>query len=371
MVVIGRMLQNNLLERNCDRDDNSVEKVREEKVPGQYSQLKTFEIQDMVIKFSEVELKTEDGRVALNAARHNGMVHGHLNKLSPSNGEPAKLFGSNLKEIRLDLEQLGFKLDRLESNLGKPYFDFNRIESILNRPIEDVQFKINSAEQWIKESIYGRAVHIDRLRLEFINEINCQRMIEFFLEKGMEQTDLSNPISAGEHLCNIYLVELALSLSMMTLRAQERHNLVNLILRDDDEPSPIIFKPWKELRSDGEISSAGFDPMKPISKRLEELRQRSNNLFSILNNNLKASQSVFENMRLRKTHLKRFLQVFGQLNDLDCKSWIDKDSNTQHSSLTAQSNFVDAISTLKDLKREINDLGDSDHSTVMELIMEF
>ncbi|CAH7671297.1 hypothetical protein PPACK8108_LOCUS6066, partial [Phakopsora pachyrhizi] len=67
----------------------------------------------------------------------------------------------------------------------------------------------------------------------------------------------------------------------------------------------------KELRSDGEISSAGFDPMKPISKRLEELRQRSNNLFSILNNNLKASQSVFENMRLRKTHLKRFLQVFG------------------------------------------------------------
>ncbi|CAH7687671.1 hypothetical protein PPACK8108_LOCUS22487 [Phakopsora pachyrhizi] len=75
-------------------------------------------------------------------------------------------------------------------------------------------------------------------------------------------------------------------------------------------------------------------------------------------------------MRLRKTHLKRVLRVFGQLNDLDLRSWIDEDSKTQHFPLPTQSNLVNAISTLKDLKRELNDLGDSDHSAGMELIAE-
>ncbi|CAH7688781.1 hypothetical protein PPACK8108_LOCUS23798 [Phakopsora pachyrhizi] len=51
-------------------------------------------------------------------------------------------------------------------------------------------------------------------------------------------------------------------------------------------------------------------------------------------------------------------------------TWIDKDSKTQHSSLPTQFNFFDAISTLKDLKRELSDLGDSDHSAGMELITE-
>ncbi|CAH7677004.1 hypothetical protein PPACK8108_LOCUS12117 [Phakopsora pachyrhizi] len=69
-------------------------------------------------------------------------------------------------------------------------------------------------------------------------------------------------------------------------------------------------------------------------------------------------------------HLKRVLRVFGQLNDLDLRSWIDKDSKTQHSPLPTQSNLVNAISTLKDLERELNDLGDSDHSAGMELIAE-
>ncbi|KAI8458489.1 hypothetical protein BY996DRAFT_79344 [Phakopsora pachyrhizi] len=126
----------------------------------------------------------------------------------------------------------------------------------------------------------------------------------------------------------------------------------------------------KELRSDREIPSADFDPIEPISKRLDELRQRSNNLLSGLNDNLKAAQSVFEHVRLRKTHLKRVLRVFGQLNDLDLRSWIDKDSKTQHSPLPTQSNLVNAISTLEDLERELNDLGDSDHSAGMELIAE-
>ncbi|CAH7680974.1 hypothetical protein PPACK8108_LOCUS13507 [Phakopsora pachyrhizi] len=78
------------------------------------------------------ELKTEDGRAVLNTARHNGMVRGQLNKLSMNlsgladqvsnelslltwiKDEPAKLFGSTSKEIRLDLEQLRFQLDGLE-----------------------------------------------------------------------------------------------------------------------------------------------------------------------------------------------------------------------------------------------------------------
>ncbi|CAH7671242.1 hypothetical protein PPACK8108_LOCUS6007 [Phakopsora pachyrhizi] len=547
----------------------------------------------MVIKFSEVEgieeLKTEDGRAVLNAVRHNELVRGHLNKLSMNlsgladqvsnesslltwiNGEPAKVFGSTSKEIRLDLEQLGFQLDGLEvnfkgfvhlieSNLGKPYFDFDRIESSLNRPMEDVQFKINSAEQWIKESVADQlesfinscpsTIHIDRLRLEFINEVNCQRMIEFCWREGWSKQISQLRSQLGSTCDKCYLVELgAQSINddferwaLEIFKAQERHNLVDLILSDDDEPPPdylqtlesfktdlissclemiepatnlikeigcqtdevtlqtcegirvlleiearrtehksrkrwraqrieisvedlkiinnslcevcnslndlghnrqalrmsyqqekidrtsletlfsgflenrhslwrikkiedenkavesILWmneseyfdsKAWKEslknstptrpfihtdlpilllcrrcprhrlpailkeLRSDNEIQSAGFDPIKPISKRLEELRQRSNDLLSSLNNNLKASQSIFEN-----------------LNDLDLKSWIDKDSKTQHSSLPTQTNFVDAISTLKDLKRELNDLGDSDHSAGMELITE-
>ncbi|CAH7667101.1 hypothetical protein PPACK8108_LOCUS1486 [Phakopsora pachyrhizi] len=108
-----------------------------------------------------------------------------------------------------------FKRIKVE-NLDKSYFEFDRIEISLNRTMEDVQFKINSAEQQIKESvaeqlelsinscpstnikpklfilpkmminhqiqtlfksISGRVVHIDRRRLEFINEFNCQRMI--------------------------------------------------------------------------------------------------------------------------------------------------------------------------------------------------
>ncbi|CAH7671298.1 hypothetical protein PPACK8108_LOCUS6067 [Phakopsora pachyrhizi] len=254
MVVIGRMLQNNLLERNCDRDDNSVEKVREEKVPGQYNQLKTFEIQDMVIKFSEVgieELKTEDGRVALNAARHNGMVHGHLNKLSMTNGEPAKLFGSNSKEIRLDLEQLGFKLDRLESLALA-----DQLESFINSCPSTSRslIRIFKPELSIlpKRMIH---LHIDRLRLEFINEINCQRMIEFFLEKGMEHTDLSNPISAGEHLCNIYLVELALSLSMMTLRELEMATEESERLSKSELPRPYL----REIKDQLDSRRKGFE----------------------------------------------------------------------------------------------------------------
>ncbi|CAH7689114.1 hypothetical protein PPACK8108_LOCUS24185 [Phakopsora pachyrhizi] len=181
----------------------------------------------------------------------------------------------------------------------------------------------------------------------------------------MEQTDLSNPISAGEHLVGTQCIN----------DDFERTSILHPFIHTD---LPIFLlcchclpAVLKELIKDGEIPSAGFDPIKPFSKRLEELRQMSNNLLSILNINLKASQSVFVKMRLRKTHLNIFLQVFGQLNDLDCKSWIDKDSKTQHSSLTAQSNFVDSISTLKDLKRELNDLGDSDYSAVMELITEF
>ncbi|KAI8460172.1 hypothetical protein BY996DRAFT_6581040 [Phakopsora pachyrhizi] len=269
MVVIGRMLQNNLLERNCDRDDNSVEKVREEKVPGQYNQLKTFEIQDMVIKFSEVgieELKTEDGRVALNAARHNGMVHGHLNKLSMTNGEPAKLFGSNSKEIRLDLEQLGFKLDRLEkmSNLksivqnngSKSLALADQLESFINSCPSTSRslIRIFKPELSIlpKRMIH---LHIDRLRLEFINEINCQRMIEFFLEKGMEHTDLSNPISAGEHLCNIYLVELALSLSMMTLRELEMATEESERLSKSELPRPYL----REIKDQLDSRRKGFE----------------------------------------------------------------------------------------------------------------
>ncbi|KAI8450822.1 hypothetical protein BY996DRAFT_6573220 [Phakopsora pachyrhizi] len=91
------------LERNFDGDEDSVEKVRQEKVAGQDNQLKTCEVQEMVMKFSEVvrrfdnslpgriqflaqegieELKTEDGGMVLNAARHNELVRGHLNKLS-------------------------------------------------------------------------------------------------------------------------------------------------------------------------------------------------------------------------------------------------------------------------------------------------
>ncbi|CAH7685155.1 hypothetical protein PPACK8108_LOCUS19635 [Phakopsora pachyrhizi] len=50
---------------------------------------------------------------------------------------------------------------------------------------------------------------------------------------------------------------------------------------------------------------------------------------------------------------------------------IDKDSITQHSPLSTQSSFVNAISTLEDLKRELNDLGDSDLSPGMQLIMEY
>ncbi|CAH7674046.1 hypothetical protein PPACK8108_LOCUS8948 [Phakopsora pachyrhizi] len=167
MVEIERMLQNNFLETywimksyrasssgsfDClvnsslqsetdvnvlegGRDDSSVEKVREENIAGQDNQLKTFEVQEMVIKFSVEgieELKTEDGRAVLNTARHNGMVRGQLNKLSMNlsgladqvsnelslltwiKDEPAKLFGSTSKEIRLDLEQLRFQLDGLE-----------------------------------------------------------------------------------------------------------------------------------------------------------------------------------------------------------------------------------------------------------------
>ncbi|CAH7681499.1 hypothetical protein PPACK8108_LOCUS14104 [Phakopsora pachyrhizi] len=86
---------------------------------------------------------------------------------------------------------------------------------------------------------------------------------------------------------------------------------------------------------------------------------------------LLASQSVFENMRLRKTYLKRVLQVFGQLNNLDLKSWIDEDSKTWHLPLPTQTNLVNAISTLEDLKMELNNLGGSDHSAGMELIAEF
>ncbi|KAI8460111.1 hypothetical protein BY996DRAFT_6520451 [Phakopsora pachyrhizi] len=85
-----------------------------------------------------------------------------------------------------------FKRIKVE-NLDKSYFEFDRIEISLNRTMEDVQFKINSAEQQIKESlepdikpklfilpkmminhqiqtlfksISGRVVHIDRRRLE-------------------------------------------------------------------------------------------------------------------------------------------------------------------------------------------------------------
>ncbi|CAH7673560.1 hypothetical protein PPACK8108_LOCUS8436 [Phakopsora pachyrhizi] len=157
-VEIGRMLQNNLLETywimksykasssggfdylvnssllsetdlnvlEGGRDDSSVEKVRQKNIAGQDNKLKTFEVQEMVIKFSEVEgieeLKTEDGRAVLNTARNNGMVRGHLNKLPMNlrgladqvsnelslltwiNGEPEKLFESTSKEIILDLE---------------------------------------------------------------------------------------------------------------------------------------------------------------------------------------------------------------------------------------------------------------------------
>ncbi|KAI8449593.1 hypothetical protein BY996DRAFT_7465771 [Phakopsora pachyrhizi] len=84
------------LKRNFDGDEDSVEKVRQEKVAGQDNQLKTCEVQEMVMKFSEVvrrfdnslpgriqflaqegieELKTEDGGMVLNAARHNELVH--------------------------------------------------------------------------------------------------------------------------------------------------------------------------------------------------------------------------------------------------------------------------------------------------------
>ncbi|KAI8455604.1 hypothetical protein BY996DRAFT_6508072 [Phakopsora pachyrhizi] len=45
-----------------------------------------------------------------------------------------------------------FKRIKVE-NLDKSYFEFDRIEISLNRTMEDVQFKINSAEQQIKESV--------------------------------------------------------------------------------------------------------------------------------------------------------------------------------------------------------------------------
>ncbi|KAI8452121.1 hypothetical protein BY996DRAFT_6489305 [Phakopsora pachyrhizi] len=58
-----------------------IEKVRGENVAGQDNQLKTFEVQEMVIKFSEVDLKTEDVRAVLNTARHNGIVRGHFEQV--------------------------------------------------------------------------------------------------------------------------------------------------------------------------------------------------------------------------------------------------------------------------------------------------
>ncbi|KAI8448233.1 hypothetical protein BY996DRAFT_6576190 [Phakopsora pachyrhizi] len=118
-----------------------IEKVREENIAGQDNQLKTFEE-------GIEELKTEDGRAVLNTARHNGMVRGQLNKLSMNlsgladqvsnelslltwiKDEPAKLFGSTSKEIRLDLEQLRFQLDGLEMSNLKSIVENNGSKSL-------------------------------------------------------------------------------------------------------------------------------------------------------------------------------------------------------------------------------------------------
>ncbi|CAH7671954.1 hypothetical protein PPACK8108_LOCUS6815 [Phakopsora pachyrhizi] len=60
-------------------------------------------------------------------------------------------------------------------------------------------------------------------------------------------------------------------------------------------------------------------------------------------------------MRLRKKNLKR----------------IDKDSKTQNSALPTQSSLVNSICPLVDIKRELNDLGDSNLSPSMNFITEF
>ncbi|KAI8460916.1 hypothetical protein BY996DRAFT_6487108 [Phakopsora pachyrhizi] len=112
-----------------------------------------------------------------------------------------------------------FKRIKVE-NLDKSYFEFDRIESSLNRPMEDFdadnkpelfilpKMMIHHQLQTLFKFNSGRVVHIGRLRIEFINEVNCQRMIEFDWRKGWSKQISQLKSQLGSTCDKIFLVEL-------------------------------------------------------------------------------------------------------------------------------------------------------------------